>query len=179
MKVKLLFLFTSMLFINICFSQVTVDTLNKALNEFKTDRDAKFGVFKIVQYSGLSPNFRVIQDTEIERVVWDKKAALHRVMGKEPYLLKLVDMFVDSVPEQVSQLRAAISSEDLEEAKMIAHSIKGVAANLGGLVLQSRAAEMEQAAKDKDLDKLETSLPTIESELAELVLVLNNYQSLT
>jgi len=122
---------------------------------------------------------RVIQDTEIERVVWDKKAALHRVMGKEPYLLKLVDMFVDSVPEQVSQLRAAISSEDLEEAKMIAHSIKGVAANLGGLVLQSRAAEMEQAAKDKDLDKLETSLPTIESELAELVLVLNNYQSLT
>ena len=46
MKVKLLFLFTSMLFINICFSKVTEDILNKALNGFKTDRDAKFGVLK-------------------------------------------------------------------------------------------------------------------------------------
>ena len=54
MKVKLLFLFTSMLFINICFSQVIEDTLNKALNGFEPDRDAKFGVFKIIQYSGLS-----------------------------------------------------------------------------------------------------------------------------
>ena len=44
MKVKLLFIFTSMLFINICFSQVTEDNISKALNGFKTDRDAKFGV---------------------------------------------------------------------------------------------------------------------------------------
>ena len=46
MKVKVLFLFTSMLFINICFSQVIEDTLNKALNGFEPDRDAKFGVLK-------------------------------------------------------------------------------------------------------------------------------------
>ena len=63
MNVKVLFLITFFLFVNICFSQGTKDTLIKALNEFKTDRDAKFGVFKIVQYSGLSPNFRVIKYT--------------------------------------------------------------------------------------------------------------------
>ena len=45
MNVKVLFLITSFLFVNICFSQVTEDIRNKSLNEFKTDRDAKFGVF--------------------------------------------------------------------------------------------------------------------------------------
>ncbi len=68
-NVKVLFLITSFFFVNICFSQTTDDTLSKALNEFKTDRDAKFGVYKIVQYSGLSPNFRVIQDTEVNNAI--------------------------------------------------------------------------------------------------------------
>ena len=68
-KVKLLFLITSLLFINICFSQAIEDTLNKRLNGFQTDRDAKFGVFKIVQYSGLSPNFKVIQDSEVTNAI--------------------------------------------------------------------------------------------------------------
>ena len=53
MKVKLPFLFTSILFINICFSQGIEDTSNLELNGFQTDRDAKFGVFKIVQYNRL------------------------------------------------------------------------------------------------------------------------------
>ncbi len=53
MKVKLLFLITSLLFLNICFSQETEDTLNTGLNGYQTDHDAKFGVFKIVQYNRL------------------------------------------------------------------------------------------------------------------------------
>jgi len=69
MKVKLLFLITSLLFINISFSQETEDTVAKELNGFETDRDAKFGVFKIVQYSGLSPNFRVIQDSDVKNAI--------------------------------------------------------------------------------------------------------------
>ena len=101
MKVKLLFLFTSMLFINICFSQVTEDTLNKALNEFKTDRDAKFGVFKIVQYSGLSPNFRVIQDTEV-------KNAIAYIKGKKRYI-RYNPSFMKRVNDSTKTDWAAIS----------------------------------------------------------------------
>lgn len=101
MKVKLLFLITSLLFINICFSQVTEDTLNTGLNGYQTDRDAKFGVFKIVQYSGLSPNFKIIQDSEV-------KNAIAYIKNKSRYI-KYNPAFMKRVNDSTETDWAAIS----------------------------------------------------------------------
>jgi hypothetical protein len=149
MKVKLLFLFTSMLFINICFSQVTEDTLNKALNGFKTDRDAKFGVFKIVQYSGLSPNFRVIQDTEV-------KNAIAYIKGKKRYI-RYNPSFMKRVNDSTKTDWAAISVLAHEIGHhLVGHTLRHQESNPGdelaadrysGFILFQMGATLEETLR--------------------------------
>ena len=95
---------------------------------------------------------------------WDKAALLQRVMGKEKLLKAVVASFNDEMPNRIIQLHddVILSEGMLDEAssdkgnterhqniQMIAHTIKGVAGNLGGILLQESANQLEQAAKQQ------------------------------
>ena len=149
MKVKLLFLITSLFYINICFSQVIGDTNNVGLNGFETDRDAKFGVFKIVQYSGLSPNFRVIQDTEV-------KNAIAYIKSKKRYI-RYNPSFMKRVNDSTKTDWAAISVLAHEIGHhLLGHTIRHQGSNPGdelaadrysGFILFQMGASLEETLK--------------------------------
>jgi len=85
----------------ISFSQESLDTLIKKSNSFKTDKDAKYAVFKIVQYSGLVPDFVVVVDTDI-------KNALAYTKNKKRYI-KYNPFFMKRVNDSTQTDWAAIS----------------------------------------------------------------------
>ena len=99
------------------------------------------------------------QKTNSVLSVWDQESALKRVMDKEDLLKKLLEVFFDESPERLANLKQAIEASDFKQAHFLAHSIKGVAANLGGLCLQQQAALMEAAAKQDDIVKMKELMP--------------------
>lgn len=149
MKVKLLFLFTSMLFINICFSQDFEDTIDSGLNRFETDRDAKFGVLKVVQYSGLSPNFRVVEDTEV-------KNAIAYIKSKKRYI-RYNPSFMKRVTNSTKTDWAAISVLAHEIGHhLLGHTLRHQVSNPGdemaadrfsGFILFQMGATLEETLK--------------------------------
>jgi HPt (histidine-containing phosphotransfer) domain-containing protein len=85
----------------------------------------------------------------------DVKAGLATVQGNSDLYLKLLLKFRDSEQDFGSQFRAAQMSEDSQAAARLAHTLAGVAGNLGAKDVATAARGLEQGcrkpAADQDL----------------------------
>jgi len=135
---------------------------------------------KLKQYLKLSTNENelVASLEPVERpkeLAWDKEGALIRLGGNETLLQTLAGIFVRDAFQQISELKKAVDDGDCAEAAHLAHSIKGVSANLGGLKLQSAAAAFELEAKENNLAALQELVLTVEEADGVLVDLFNDY----
>jgi len=108
-------------------------------------------------------------------LTWDKEGALIRIGGNEALLKTLAGIFTRDAKKQLIELKTAISKGEFQEATHLAHSIKGVAANLGGLKLQSVSATLELAAKNKDAVALDAQMPDFEGQTKALINIFDKY----
>ena len=101
---------------------------------------------------------------DLTAIVWDKPAALKRVLNKEKLLKSLISSFLSEMPERISELASATKLHDAENIRHVAHTIKGVAANLSGLILQEKSSQLEVAVKSENTNMFDVlSLEIIES----------------
>ena len=75
----------------------------------------------------------------------DVQAGLRRMMGKKSLYAAMLQRYVDGQRDCDAQIREALQSGDLDTAKRLAHTHKGVAGNIGAVTLQVQAAALEQA----------------------------------
>ena len=108
---------------------------------------------------------------------WDKSSALKRVGNKSEQLLPLIALFLDDIPTQMTELQLAIDKENSEHLSRTIHTIKGVAANLGGLRLQQLAAQMEADLKAGQFQSAKEKLPLLRDANAQLCLQLTQFQT--
>ena len=108
------------------------------------------------------------QAEQAELVVWDEDALLRRIRGKEKLLKLLINSFLLEMPGHMDELQQAADAANGDQVRLQAHTIKGVAGNLGGLVLQQCAAQMEGAAKDRDAKQIACLMPGLQSAYREI-----------
>ena len=75
-------------------------------------------------------------------------AGLATTQGKRKLYRKLLIKFRDSEADFVEQFREAQTSDDPEAATRCAHTLKGVAGNIGATDVQEAAGELESACKE-------------------------------
>ncbi|MES2128772.1 MAG: response regulator, partial [Pseudomonadota bacterium] len=100
----------------------------------------------------------------------DMAAGLRRVLGKRARYLAMLRGFVDNQAASAAQVRAALAAGDHATAVRLAHTLKGLAGNIGADALQQAADALERALghgepADALLAKLEQALA---SQLAAL-----------
>ncbi|HVR48837.1 MAG TPA: response regulator [Pseudorhodoferax sp.] len=108
---------------------------------------------------------------------FDAAAGLRRVLGRQPLYQGLLQRFVASYPDGAAPLRALLATDDRAAAERWAHSLRGVAANLGCQRLPAQAQVLEQAlrsgtpaaALDAQLDQLHADLQQRRGALAALL----------
>ena len=88
--------------------------------------------------------------TDESKLIWDHDSALKRMRGRKDRLLKIIDLFIADMPDRIEVLKKAQLSNDKNEIQLIAHTIKGVAANLDGNILLLTANELETFIKQND-----------------------------
>ncbi|ONG47813.1 hybrid sensor histidine kinase/response regulator, partial [Pseudoroseomonas deserti] len=76
---------------------------------------------------------------------FDLASALARVNGKAALLHKLIGDFGRKFPDAIPQLRRQASEKKYAEARILAHTLKGVAGSLGLAEVAIRAGEVELA----------------------------------
>jgi PAS domain S-box-containing protein len=102
----------------------------------------------------------------------DTAGGLKRVAGNRKLYLSLLRQFIDNQADAAARVAAALARDDHAEAERIAHSVKGVAGNIGLGAVQAAAAALETAAREKK--GLKGPASKMEAELARAVAALRD-----
>jgi signal transduction histidine kinase/CheY-like chemotaxis protein len=105
----------------------------------------------------------------------DTKSGLERVAGNQKLYRNLLKKFAKNQANSVDEINKALEDNDIELATRIAHTIKGVAGNIGAVQLQAAAKDLEAGIQQKEED-VATSL--IEFTRSQLELVVRSIYDL-
>jgi CheY-like chemotaxis protein len=95
---------------------------------------------------------------------------LRRVGGNAKLYVKLLRQFVDQQADVVAEIRAALSANQAESAIRLAHTLKGVAGNLGAMAVQDAASEVETLLRgESESDELNSALAKLSAVLDPLI----------
>ena len=90
----------------------------------------------------------------------DLSALLEMLGGDKQIVASLLSKFVDELTTDLAASELAITDQDAEALRQIAHRVKGTSANLHALMLSAAARELEQACTEAD-----ASLMTIKQQV--------------
>ena len=100
----------------------------------------------------------------------DVPTALKRLGGNAKLYAKLLTQFQASYESAGDEIAALIAAEDMSTAERSAHTLKGLAGNLGANNLQTAAAELEHLCRDNsDRSAMAASLVHYKAALAETI----------
>jgi HPt (histidine-containing phosphotransfer) domain-containing protein len=117
----------------------------------------------------MTPSISPVSDQRRELQVLDRQAAIERFGGDRQLLRELAEIFLEDQGALLQDLRAALAGRDRERTERLAHSLKGIAANLGGLRVEAAALEMEDAARTRGLEMAALAIEPLTRELHRLV----------
>ncbi len=87
----------------------------------------------------------------------------------------MVEIFLQTLPEQVAQLRVACQESAFDRVAGAAHSLKGSLLTLSAGPGSQLAAHLEQAGRAKDAALVAATLPELEAELEALCQELRSF----
>jgi signal transduction histidine kinase/DNA-binding response OmpR family regulator len=82
-------------------------------------------------------------------------------------LRTLLGMFASDIESNLRELEAGFSEQDFDKARRACHSLKGVAASAGALVLSEAARAIEESLRKEERDRAVESLPLIRRRVGE------------
>jgi two-component system sensor histidine kinase/response regulator len=102
----------------------------------------------------------------------DTAGGLKRVAGNRKLYLSLLRQFTEKQADACSRVAAALARDDYAEAERIAHSVKGVAGNIGLAAVQASAGALEQAAHTKQ--GVKAAATKLEADMARAIAALQD-----
>ncbi|MBF0539816.1 MAG: response regulator, partial [Nitrospirae bacterium] len=101
--------------------------------------------------------------------VFDREDVFNRLNGDEDLMRKIFEVFALDAPRQMEILKNALDANDATTVERQAHSIKGMAANVGGVLTKNEAMRMEIAARKLNLSKAQLRFETLQREINRLI----------
>jgi CheY-like chemotaxis protein/HPt (histidine-containing phosphotransfer) domain-containing protein len=92
---------------------------------------------------------------------FDEEDLLERMMGNQELASRVISSFLSDAPRQLAALADALSRSDAAAAGLAAHSLKGSAANVGGVQVSATAKRAELLGRAGDLEGVRELLPEL------------------
>lgn len=98
--------------------------------------------------------------TQDKNTYFDTEFGLNQLSGNRDLLIKMLDRFASDYKQFDSEMKSTVEQGDLTEGKAKAHTIKGVAGNLGFWNLHAASKILEDLFKSDDAGDAETAEAT-------------------
>jgi len=99
----------------------------------------------------------------------DMQGALERVGGNKSLLVTLLKRFSQTQAQSMERIKEFLEANDAKSAIREAHTLKGLAGNIGAQRLFEMAQTLEEHLKREDVEDLETYLYALESDLKMVI----------
>jgi len=99
----------------------------------------------------------------------DTQQGLRHVAGNRALYRRILRKFVHSQRDAVARIRQSVAEGRREEAIRLAHTLKGVAGNIGAAGLQAQALALETMLKRGEMDAFDAHCETLARALAGIV----------
>ena len=114
--------------------------------------------------------FAVLQNLSVHTPAQTPPVDIDRIMtrvgGRRQILKKMVDIFLEELPDQIAALHRAIDQQSPEDLRQAAHALKGSVANFDAKVAYEAAFALEQMGKSNNLNQASATCQTLERELS-------------
>ena len=107
--------------------------------------------------------------TPLPPVNIDRDGALRRLGGNEKLVAKMVARFRETQSDVAARIREAITRGDAEGAMREAHTLKGLAGNIGASDVAGMAAKLEKMLTANDAEGTKLSLRELDRHMQALV----------
>jgi PAS domain S-box-containing protein len=144
---------------------VSPEALAEALNRWLPPEENQPSAESLSEALGSTSEAREVVP---EVPIFDRAGMLARLMKNEELAAIVIGQFLKSVPQQIESLRGFLQAGDAAGVRLLAHSVKGAAANLGGERLRQTASELERAAQAGDLVTAERQLSELQVQFEQL-----------
>lgn len=104
----------------------------------------------------------------------DIKKALRRIGNKEKTYLKLLKDFEVDFKDSVKRLRKSFKNKAFQDVTLEAHTLKGVAGNLGATKVYENALLLEKDSKGKNFKGLDAHLKALDQNIKELLVIIKD-----
>ena len=106
----------------------------------------------------------------------DTNAGMKRVAGNIGLYHKLLRQFIAGQADAAARMREMLANGDMITAERIAHSLKGVAGNIGATVVADLAAETEKAIRaQRPLSEILVALSSLDLEFTKISQTIQRY----
>ena len=105
---------------------------------------------------------------------FDMPAALSRLGDNKVLYRRLLVMFKSEHANDIEQIRTALEKADFELARRMAHSLKGVSAQIGAEALREAVMDLETAIADGNTPACEAGLIQVEGRLNTVISIIGN-----
>ena len=95
--------------------------------------------------------------------LFDRGTFAARIGGDLEIQQELIDLFVDSQPERMEALAAAVGAGDLQAARACAHGLAGAFRNMSMPLLGDCAKRIEEAGRNGDLDTARVAFENLQA----------------
>lgn len=94
---------------------------------------------------------------------------LDRIGGDRDFLSELLILYLNDFRTKYSKLKNALQKKDFILIYELGHGLKGSSANLSLPLLQKLSHQIEQAGKEKNIEKARTTLDSLYNEYIRLL----------
>jgi len=101
--------------------------------------------------------------------VFDKDEILKKFDGEKEFLTELIEIFLNDIPEQLSEIKEAVDNRNSKELERSAHKLKGAVANFEEKAVFEAALQLEMMGRESKLDGAEEDYDTLMKEVECLV----------
>lgn len=107
--------------------------------------------------------------------IFDKDAILDRFDGEGEFLAELVEIFINDIPAQFSEIQKAVDNRNGKDLEKSAHKLKGAIANFTEKAAFEAALKIEIMGRENRLDEAEEAYNTLVKEVEYLVNALKEF----
>jgi CheY-like chemotaxis protein len=127
-------------------------------------------LFRVLE--GLAPAtadvVRAAADPKAQPAAFDLAEALERVDGDLNLMNELGGLFLSECPQQMAEIRRAISQRDATKLEQWAHTLKGSVGNFGARDAFDAAGRLERDGRDQDWGRAEADWAALEAAIDRL-----------